>query len=145
MDYAWARVFMLIGPGEHPDRLVPSVTRNLLRGEAARCSSGVQVRDFMDVRDCGSAFATLARCELSGPVNVCSGNPISIGDVVNHIGLSLNRPDLVHLGALPDRPAEARNLWGDATRLLQETHYRPRYSLAASIDSSIDYWRSRHS
>jgi nucleoside-diphosphate-sugar epimerase len=97
----------------------------------------------MDVRDCGAAFAALARSATSGAVNVCSGNPVSIADVVQLVGASLDRPELLRLGTLPDRPGEIENLWGDTKRLLQETDYTPQYPLPASIDASIEYWRSR--
>ena len=39
-SFAWGRIFFLHGPGEHPDRLVPSVARSLLAGEPARCTEG---------------------------------------------------------------------------------------------------------
>jgi len=38
LSVAWGRIFFLYGPHEHPDRLVSSVIRSVLRGEPARCS-----------------------------------------------------------------------------------------------------------
>ncbi|RDI54839.1 NAD-dependent epimerase/dehydratase family protein [Microvirga subterranea] len=142
MSYAWGRIFMLIGPGEHPNRLVPSIVRSILRSEPARCSSGTQVRDFMDVRDCGAAFAALALSSVSGPINICSGTPVTIAEVIRTAAAFLGRPDLVRLGALPDRPNEAPNLWGDAGPLSDVTGYRATYSLSASLQAAIDHWRS---
>src|SRR5262252_7573450 len=43
ISFAWARVFFLYGPHEHPSRLVASVVRSLLSDEPARCSHGEQV------------------------------------------------------------------------------------------------------
>ena len=49
LSAAWGRIFFLFGPYEHPDRLVAFVIRSLLKGEAARCSHGNQIRDFLYV------------------------------------------------------------------------------------------------
>jgi nucleoside-diphosphate-sugar epimerase len=143
LSYAWGRIFMLVGPGEHPNRLVPSVVRSILRSDPARCSSGTQIRDFMDTRDCGAAFAALAQSSVSGPINVCSGTPMTIAEVVQKAALLLGRPDLVRLGALPDRPNEPPNLWGDVGPLSDISGYRPRYSLTSSLQAAIEEWRSR--
>lgn len=51
VEFAWARLFHLYGPGEHPERLVASVARALARGEPALCGSGAGLRDFMDSRE----------------------------------------------------------------------------------------------
>ena len=50
-SWAWGRVFLVFGPGEHPARFVPSIVNALLEGLPAEMTSGAQVRDFLDVRD----------------------------------------------------------------------------------------------
>lgn len=141
VSFAWARLFMLIGEREHPDRLVPSVVRSLLNGVPARCSSGVQVRDFMDVRDAGLALASVAASETSGALNICSGHPVRIADLARMLGDIMQRPDLIKLGTLPDRPGEVANLWGDAQPLQLLGCYAPRYTLKDTLDNAVAYWR----
>ena len=51
LSVAWGRMFFLYGPHEHPQRLVASVIRSLLARLPARCSSGIQQRDFLHVQD----------------------------------------------------------------------------------------------
>src|SRR5450830_470974 len=55
IGFAWGRVFFTFGPGEQPQRLVPSVIRSLLRGDEARTTHGRQVRDFLAVEDVAAA------------------------------------------------------------------------------------------
>ena len=39
---AWGRLFFMYGPGEAPERLVPSITTSLLRGDQAPITRGTQ-------------------------------------------------------------------------------------------------------
>ena len=85
IEFAWCRLFFLYGPGEGPDRLVPSLARALSRGEPARCSSGRVMRDFMDVRDAGDAIARVACSELKGAINIGSGVGCSIARIAGKL------------------------------------------------------------
>src|SRR5712692_7321483 len=92
MSSAWARIFFLYGPHEHPDRLVASVIRSLLAGEPARCSHGKQIRDYVFAQDVADALVALLESSVTGPVNIASGQPIALKDIVGRIGIMLGRP-----------------------------------------------------
>lgn len=140
LRFAWGRVFLLTGEGEAHARLIPSIIRSLVAEEEARCSSGKQVRDFMDARDCGAAFASLALGDFQGSINIATGEPVSIGGIAEQIGALMGRPDLVRLGALPDRPGDPPNLWGDASALAALPGYRRRYDHAAMLRDAIAHF-----
>jgi nucleoside-diphosphate-sugar epimerase len=123
IELAWARIFHLFGPGEHPDRLVPSVILALLAGREARCASGRPVRDFASTRFVGAALAALVGSGVTGAVNVASGEGRAISEVVRFLGQAAGRPGLVRLGALPDRPGEVPRMVADVTRLRQEVGF----------------------
>lgn len=133
LSYAWGRVFLLFGDGESPDRLVPSVAKALSEGREAKCSSGNQVRDFMDARDVGAAFAALLMSPFNGPVNVASGEPHTIGEVVTMLGAISGRPELVRLGALPDRADDPHTLIACVDRLHGEVDCRPEHGLREAL------------
>lgn len=137
MTYAWGRVYLLTGPGEASARLLPSVVDQLRAGKPVLCSSGIQVRDFMDTRDCGAAFAAVALSDRSGPIDICTGVPVTIGEVVHALAAEFGRTDLVRLGALPDRPNEPGNLWGSAAALHNEIGFTPEWSLARMLRDAI--------
>lgn len=143
LSAAWGRVFFLYGPGEAPARLVPTIATSLLRGEEARCTTGTQVRDFMAVRDVAAAFASLIESDVTGPVNIATGRPVSIAEIASFIGAYLERPKLIALGALPQRPDEPQFLVGDATRLRSEVGFTPRESLESGLTATIDWWKAR--
>lgn len=142
LSTAWGRIFFQYGPGEHPDRLVASVIIHLLLGRDALCSSGRQVRSFLHVRDVGAAFAALLDSPVEGPVNIGSGERVSIAEVLSSIGARIGRPELIKFGARAASAAEPRVLLPDIGRLRDEVHFTPDWTLQAGLDDSIRWWRS---
>tara|TARA_R110002096_G_scaffold37771_3_gene104696 strand:- start:11547 stop:12464 length:918 start_codon:yes stop_codon:yes gene_type:complete len=144
-DFVWARVFSPYGPSEPSGRLVASVARALINGERARCSSGSAVRDFVEVRDVGEAIASIAESDVTGVINVGSGQGVSVSQIAVKLGELAGRPDLVELGALPDRAGEPPYIVADTTKLFATTGFRPRIGLDSGLRYVLDYWRRRSS
>lgn len=139
---AWGRIFFLYGPGEYPSRLIPSVINSLLRGEPACCTHGNQVRDFLHVEDAASAFAALLDSDVEGAVNIASGTPVPLRDVVYTIADYLKQRSLVQLGAIPAPAGEPDALIADVGRLRDEVRFKPQYSLKEGIAGTIEYMRT---
>lgn len=137
---AWGRLFFPYGPREHPRRLVAYVTRSLLAGIPALCSSGEQRRDFLFAGDVGDAFAVLLESDFNGIVNIGSGEAVAVRSVIDEIGAQLGRMDLIRLGVRPQPSAEPALLVADVARLHREVGWRPRVGLAEGIAASIAYW-----
>jgi len=142
LSYAWGRIFFLYGPHEHRSRLVAYVVRSVLSGEPAHCSEGTQVLDFLHVEDAASAFLRLLESDAQGPVNIASGRPISVRDVLHEIGRQTSRPELIQFGALKPGPGIDR-LWANTQRLQRETGWAQKFNLADGIQQTIEWWRSR--
>ena len=138
MSSAWGRIFFLYGPGEYPARLVPSVITSILDGVPARCTHGEQVRDFMYVEDVAAAFVALLDSEVEGDVNIASGTPLQLKDLVYAIADKLGRPDLIQLGAIPANPDEPSLLTASVSRLCSEVGFLPKYSLAEGIERTVE-------
>jgi nucleoside-diphosphate-sugar epimerase len=143
LSMAWARIFLLYGPHEADKRLVPSVVRAILAGREAKCTDGTQIRDVMHVEDAGNAIAALCASQVTGAVNIGTGQPIALSVVVTEIGKQLGRPDLLRLGALPSRPDDPLFLVPDTRKLNLEVVFKPRYDLAGGIAEAIAFWRDR--
>jgi nucleoside-diphosphate-sugar epimerase len=142
LSVACARLFWLYGPGEHPDRLVPAVTRALLSGVPAACTAGTQVRDFLHVDDAAAALVSLVGCRVTGPLNVGSGNPVTVREVVGEVARVCQRPELVRLGERPTPAGDPPLLVADVSRLRDAVGWRPRISLAAGIQSTVEWWKA---
>ncbi|WP_439547886.1 NAD-dependent epimerase/dehydratase family protein [Falsiroseomonas sp.] len=123
LSVAWARLFHLFGPGEHPERLVPSVALALRQGREAGCASGRPIRDFASTWFVADALAALAASSVTGAVNIGAGEGRSIRDIAETIARLAGRPDLLRMGALPDRPGEVPRMVADTTRLRREVGF----------------------
>jgi nucleoside-diphosphate-sugar epimerase len=139
---AWGRIFHLYGPDEHPDRLVPAVIGALLDGQPALCTAGTQVRDFLHVEDVAAAFVNLLDSAVRGPVNIASGAPVSVADVVTTIGRYLDRESLVRLGARAIPAHDPPRLTANISRLRDEVGWSPSMTLDRGLSKTIDWWRS---
>lgn len=138
---AWGRLFFLYGRHEYAERLVASVIRSILQEQVARCSHGRQIRDFLYVQDAAAALVALLDSEVTGAVNIASGTPVTLRQVVEEIAVQLGRPDLIELGALPAPEHEPRLLLADVARLRDEVNWSPHYELASGLAETINWWK----
>ncbi len=143
LSVASGRVFFLYGPHEYPNRLVPHVVRSLLRGEPAACSHGEQIRDFLHVDDVASGFAVLLASDVTGVVNIASGQPVRLREIIHALADQIGRRDLVRLGAVAVPPDEAPLVVADVRRLTQEVGWTPRYDLPTGLEQTIQWWRDQ--
>jgi len=142
LSSAWGSIFFPYGNCEHPNRLVSSVILSLLKGEVAKCSHGNQIRDFMYVQDVADAFVALLGSEVTGVVNIGSGKPITIKDMVYKIADKMGRTDLIELGAIASNPREPPLLVADVTRLSQEVGWLPQFDVDRGLDQTIAWWKN---
>lgn len=102
VEFYWCRLFYLYGDHEDAKRLVPYLRKQLAAGERAELTSGNQIRDFMNVKDAGFMIAEAALSKQEGPVNICSGIPITVRQLAEQIADEFGRRDLLHFDARPD-------------------------------------------
>ena len=143
LGLAWARIFFPYGPFEPAARLVPSVIIGLLRRETVRCSAGTQLRDYIHVDDVAEALVTLLDREVCGPVNIASGEAVSIRHIVSTIAHILGDSERIEFGALPVRENDPPTLAADVRRLTLEAGWWPSLSLAAGLSNTVEWWRRR--
>jgi nucleoside-diphosphate-sugar epimerase len=140
LSAAWGRIFFPYGPREPSERLVPSVIRNIIGGQPARCSHGHQIRDFIYVDDLARAFTTLLDSSYAGAINIGTGEPVTIAEVAQSAARAVGAPELLELGALPARVGEPDVLLAD-TALLRSIGFTPRWALDDAMDATAIWWR----
>lgn len=137
---AWGRVFFLFGPHENPSRLVPSVILSLLRDEPVLCSHGNQIRDYLHVYDVANSFIKILLSEVTGPINIASGKPVFVKDIIYKIAELLNGSEKIHLGKLLAKN-EPPVITADIVKLQNEVGFSPIYDIKSGLQQTIDWWK----
>jgi dTDP-6-deoxy-L-talose 4-dehydrogenase (NAD+) len=117
----WVRMFYLFGEGQNPASIYSQFHAAVRSNEAMfNMSGGEQLRDFLPI---GNATRILVDLALSGSgegiVNVCSGSPISIRDLVESWRATQSSSIRLNLGYYPYPDYESMAFWGDNRKLLQ--------------------------
>jgi nucleoside-diphosphate-sugar epimerase len=117
------------------------VIRALLRNEEARCTHGNQVRDYLFIADAAAAFVALLDSGATGAVNIASGQPVTLKEIVAIIAEEIGRLDLLRLGAIPAPADEPPLLLADVRRLSDTVGWTPRRDLRAGLSETIAWWQ----
>jgi nucleoside-diphosphate-sugar epimerase len=117
VSMSWARVFYPYGPGEASQRLIPSLFK-AFKGEVLPFGvNASSYRDLLHVEDAASAVVTCAQSKFVGAVNICSGRPVRISEVVAAVA-RLNNSDPQIILKLAPKNQEGNNfLVGDNSKL----------------------------
>jgi UDP-glucose 4-epimerase len=99
---------------------------------------GKQTRDFTFVSDVVDALLVLAERGRVGEIyNVGSGSPVSVNELVQHLG----SPPTVNI---PKRPGEPDCTWADISKIRVELGWEPKVNFQQGVEvmlRNIDYWR----
>ena len=141
-SFAWPRLFYQYGPWEDARRLVPLIIGKLRAGDPCPLTVGSQIRDYLHISDVAGAIWAVAQSALEGPVNIGSGQPISVAALAQQVGALLGRPDLLQLGAIPLPPGEPPFICANPT-LLRTTGWQPQYDLRTGVADTVAWWQAQ--
>jgi nucleoside-diphosphate-sugar epimerase len=141
LSSAWGRIFFLYGPYENEKRLIAYVINSLLKGEEAKCSHGNQVRDFLHAYDAANALVFLLENNFEGTVNIASGEPIKLKELMLIAAKKLGKENLLKLGAIPAAASDTDLVVADVNKLKNELGWQQKYTNASGIADTIEWWR----
>ncbi len=122
VELVWARLFYVYGPGQPLSTLWGQVQQALAeRWSSFPMSPGDQTRDYLPVEEAARLLSELAlgALPLRAPltVNVCSGQPIALRDLVVSWVAAAGTELPLQCGAYPYAAHEPLHAWGDRARL----------------------------
>ncbi|MBF7149823.1 NAD-dependent epimerase/dehydratase family protein [Bacillus toyonensis] len=142
LSMCWGRIFHLYGPYEMGNRLVSNIITSLLKNKEALCTHGKQSRDFLHVSDVADALVTLLNCNVTGTINIASGQSVQIKELASIIAKKIGKENLIKLGAIPFPKDEPLFVGVNVERLKNEVNWKPKYDLNTGIEESILWWKS---
>jgi nucleoside-diphosphate-sugar epimerase len=118
-NLTWARLFYLHGEGQAAGSLLPQLEAAIARGDVAfDMSGGEQLRDYLPVDEAAGYLVELAvNGRDNGIVNVCSGMPIAIRELVEKVVAEHGSSIALNLGHYPYPDYEPMAFWGDRHKL----------------------------
>ncbi|WP_327147278.1 NAD-dependent epimerase/dehydratase family protein [Nocardia sp. NBC_01329] len=132
------RYHNVYGPGmprDTPYSGVAAIFRSALAaGRAPQVfEDGRQARDFVHVTDIAAANMAAIEAALPGfaPLNICSGHPVTIGEVARTLAAAHGGPDPVVTGAV--RSGDVRHIVADPARARQVLGFSARITPAAGL------------
>jgi nucleoside-diphosphate-sugar epimerase len=138
---AWGRVFHLFGPYETDKRLVSSACLSLLKGEPFAATKGTQVRDFSSTVDVAEGFVALLDSQVTGDINIASGEARTIADILTYLGKLAGRPELIRLGEREAPPHDPPRITASVARLHDDVGFRYRTSGNERLAETFEWWK----
>lgn len=143
VDAIITRAFNHIGPGQNERFAVPSFASQLASiaagNEPVMLVGNLDAkRDFLDVRDVVDAYAALAERGASGEsYNVCSGTAVSMREILAELIRIAHVPVEVREDPARMRPADVPVLYGDNTKLREQTGWAPQIPLRRTLQDVL--------
>lgn len=133
---AWGHVFFPFGPGEARQRMLPSLIE-VFHGRAAPFGVNAEARrGMLPVRDAAEALVHLLAQGCEGRYNICSGQPVQVGEVVRTLARLCGADPAPVLALATARPGDPALLVGDNNRLLA-TGWRPVQTLEQGLQAMV--------
>jgi nucleoside-diphosphate-sugar epimerase len=138
------RPFMTYGPMQNREKIVPYVTRSLLRGEIPRLASGRWQADWIFIDDVIEGMLATARAVgVEGcTIDLGSGMLIPVREVVAHIVELVGATTTPSFGALPDRPGEEIAV-ADTDFAESKLGWKAKISLKEGLSRTVSWHRER--
>jgi nucleoside-diphosphate-sugar epimerase len=118
-NFKWVRLFYLYGKGQNPKSLLAQLDTALENNDAVfNMSGGQQIRDYLPVSEVATNLVSVAlQNKVTGIVNCCSGQPITVEELVKQYLIKKNKSIQLNLGYYPYPDYEPMEFWGDSTKL----------------------------
>jgi nucleoside-diphosphate-sugar epimerase len=140
---AWGRLFFLYGPGGHPQRVPGAIIESLLRGQPTPCPAGTQWRDYLFIKDAAAAVVTLVESDVCGPINIGSGQPVRVIDLIEAAARATGNVHLLQIGqVLTQTVNNPERIVADVGRLQSEVGFVPQTTLAQGMAETVAWWQS---
>lgn len=129
------------GPYQFPEKLIPLMIHNALGNKPLPVyGDGMQVRDWLHVKDhCAAIAAVLERGCIGEVYNVGGNNEKANLEIVRLILQELNKSEHL-ITHIQDRPGHDRRYAIDNTKITAELGWKPAYTFEKGIHETIQWY-----
>jgi UDP-glucose 4-epimerase len=121
-----------------PKFFIPQMLDSLRKNEVFEMTKGEQKRDFLYLDDVIDAMILSLKYEAKNETfNVCSGEAVSLRQLVVEMKSKLKSKSEIIFGALPYRDNEVWNMVGDNKKIRDAISFVPGFNLSSGIEQLI--------
>ena len=137
------RLFLVYGPHQKNDRLIPQVINGCLKKKNFPVSKGNQLRDFCYIEDIINAIIlSLVKKRALGKVfNVGSGKPVSVKFIINKIS-KIIKQGKPQFNKIPFRKNENLKLYPSINKIGRILGWKPKTNLNQGLVKTINYYKT---
>ena len=137
------RLFLVYGPHQKNDRLIPQVIGGCLKEKKFPVSKGNQLRDFCYVEDVINAIIlSLAKKDALGEIfNVGSGKPVSVKFIIKKIS-KIIKQGKPQFNKIPFRKNENLKLYPSINKISRILGWKPKINLNQGLVKTINYYKT---
>ena len=137
------RLFLVYGPHQKNDRLIPQVINGCLKKKNFPVSKGNQLRDFCYVDDVINAIilSLIDKRALGEVFNVGSGKAVSVKFIINAISkiVKQGKPEF---NKIPFRKNENLKLYPSVNKISRILGWKPKTNLNQGLVKTINYYKT---
>ena len=128
------RLYLVYGPNQDINRVVPITIKNALDNKRFDCSSGLQYRDFTYIDDVVVAILRLLKSKKTNGeiINIGSGKPVRVRALIKKICQIVGSGKPV-FGKIKMRKDETTALYTNINKAKKILKWRPKLSLNAGL------------
>ena len=135
------RPYLIYGPGQSLDRLIPITIMNCLTNKSFNCSPGKQLRNFIYVNDFSKIVYKCLFLKINGEIlNVGSSKNYKVKFIINKIN-KLIKKGSPQYGQIKLRKDEPLNLYPSLTKLKRYIKLNKETSITAGLKKTISYYK----
>ncbi len=135
------RLFLVYGPNQKSNRIIPYVIKNCQSNQAFKISEGKQLRDFIYIDDAVDAiFLALKSSKSNGQIyNLGSGKGITIKVLVNQIRKIIGggKPKF---GSYKNLRQENKRLVAKTNKIKKDLKWKPKVNLENGLNRTIEFY-----
>lgn len=132
VSMSWARVFSPYGPGEASQRLIPSLFKAFKKEILPFGVNSSSYRDLLHMEDAARAVLACAQSKFVGAINICSGVPVKISEIVDVVA-RINNCDPEVILKLAPKNQEANNFLVGENKKLRSLGWKQEIMLGQGL------------
>ena len=137
------RLFLVYGPHQKNDRLIPQVINGCLKKKRFPVSKGHQLRDFCYVDDIVNAvvLSLIKKRALGEVFNAGSGKPVSVKFIIDKIS-KIIKHGKPQFNKIPFRKNENLKLYPSIHKIKKILRWKPSTNLNQGLVKTINYYKT---